>query len=239
MPFRWSFLLLALAVITGCAKAPDLAGIGGTFNIIGPDRDMLVALRAGETPDHWHLKGKPSSNALSVSEVEQVAGLNVRAGSSNFWFARKLHASLLAMPYLSWSWFSNPPPAGPHPIRLVIGFADQGTPRKAAWWSVMSPDFPLADRVVAIEWAETALGRGTVVGPTQSPDNYSYARYIARGGTEHGNRWWTDNVDLSLLHRQLWPQHAVKNTEIRFIGVWSSTTQQPVNMYLANLRLFR
>lgn len=103
----------------------------------------------------------------------------------------------------------------------------------------MSSDFPRADRVVAIEWAGTALGRGTVVGPTQSPDEYSHARYIARGGPEHGNRWWTDNVDLSLLHRQLWPNHPVKNTEIRFIGVWSSATQQPANMYLANLRLFR
>lgn len=238
-PFRWSILLPALAIISGCTKTPDLAGIGEAFNIIGPDRDLVVALRAGETPIHWHLKGKPGTNALSVSEAKHVPGLNVRAGSSDFWFARELHASLLATPYLSWSWFSNPPSAGQHPVRLVIGFADQDAPRKAAWWSVMSSNFPRADRIVAIEWAETALGRGTVIGPTISPDNYSYARYIARGGTEHGNRWWTDNVDLSLLHQQLWPRHSVKNTEIRFIGVWSSTTRQSANMYLANLRLFR
>lgn len=239
MPFRRNVLLLVLAIMTGCAKAPDLVGIGGAYNIIGPDRDLAVALRAGQTPIHWHLKGEPGADALSVSEAEHVPGLTVRAGSTDYWFVRELHASLLATPYLSWSWFSNPPTKGTNPIRLVIGFADLDSPQKASWWSNMSSDLPLADRVVAIEWAETALGRGTVLGPTQSPNNYSYARYIARGGNEFGNRWWTDNVDLSLLHRQLWPQHSIKNAEIRFIGIWASSTKQSARMYLANLRLFR
>lgn len=225
--------------MTGCAKVPDLAGIGGTYNIVGPDRDLAIALRAGNPPSYWHLEGKPAADALSVSEAQRIPGLHVRAGASEYWFARELHASLLAMPYLSWSWLSNLPPAGPHPIRLVVGFANVDAPKKAPWWSVMSSDFPRADRIVAIEWADTALGRGTVIGPMRSKDKYSYARYIARGGPEHGNRWWNDNVDLSLLHRQLWPAHPVKNTEIRFIGIWSGKTKDPASMYLANLRLFR
>lgn len=226
-------------IVTSCAKAPDLAGIGGTYNIVGPDRELTVALRAGNPPLYWHLQGTPAANALSVREARQIPSLQVQGGAAEFWFARELHASLLATPYLSWSWLSNLPPVGPHPVRLVIGFADVGTPMKAPWWSVMSSDFPRADRIVAIEWADTALGRGTVIGPTPSPDKYSYARYIARGGQEHGNRWWDDSVDLSLLHRQLWPGHPVKNTEIRFIGVWSKKTKNPAKMHLANLRLFR
>ena len=231
--------LIVLTAITGCAKVPDLAGIGGTFNVIGPDRDLTVALRSGDVPRYWHIDGKYSPGALLVSEAQHLPGLNVKSGPSEYWFVRELHASLLATPFLSWSWFSRPPSAGHHPVKLAVGFADVGTPRTAPWWSVLSSNFPRADRVISIEWAETALGRGTVIGPKRQTDKRSYARYIARGGPEQAEQWWDDSVDLSLLHRQLWPNHAVKNTEIRFIGIWSDGTSEPAGMHLANVRLFR
>lgn len=232
-------LLVISMLVLGCARPPDLAGIGGSYNIVGPDRELVVAIRSGEVPTHWRLKGKPPSNALTIDDVQRVPALRVNANTADFWFAREVHASLLATPYLSWSWFASPPPSGAHPVRLVIGFGDVGNSRKSSWWPLIGSEMPNADRIVAIEWAETALGRGTVIGPVLHGDDFSYARYIARGGTEHGSRWWTDNVDLSTLHRQLWPDKSVKNTEIRFVGVWSSRSVYPASMYIANLRLFR
>lgn len=239
MSLRWSVLFVALVIIAGCAKAPDLAGIGGAYNIIAPDRDLAVALRAGKTPKYWHAKGELIPGGLSVSEAQRLPGLHIRAGTSEYWFARQINASLLATPFLSWSWFSHPPIRGPHPVQMVVGFANTGSPKKSPWWAIMSSDFPKADRIVAIEWAETALGRGTVIGPLKNKDGYSYARYIARGGPEHGNRWWNDNADLALLHRQLWPEHPVQYTEVRFIGIRSNASNDPSDMYLSNLRLFR
>lgn len=237
--FNCSAVLAIGFMVLGCARPPDLAGIGGSYNILGPDRDFVVAVRSNELPTHWHSKGKLTPNTLSIDEVQRVPGLRVDASAAGYWFTREVHASLLATPYLSWSWFASPPTQGAHPVRLVVGLADVGTSRKASWWTIAGSDMPRADRIVAIEWAETALGRGTVIGPIRHTEDYSYARYIARGGAEHGLRWWTDNVDLSTLHRQLWPDKPLKNTEVRFVGVWSSRSPNPASMHIANIRLFR
>lgn len=233
------FSIVVVSLVIGCAKQPDLEGIGGAFNVIGPDRHLAVTLGAGDIPQHWHTLGEPPENILRVTEAQRVPALEIIPTSQDYWYVRDLHASLLATPYLGWAWLAISPRTGPHPIRLVIGFADTKSPRTAPWWKIMSADFPLAERIVTIEWADTALGRGTVIGPKVGPDDKSYARYIARGGPEYSNRWWNDSVDLSLLHRQLWPNSSVQHTEVRFIGVWSVATNQPVSMYLANVRLFR
>jgi hypothetical protein len=237
--FSCTAVLVIGFIVLGCARPPDLAGIGGSYNILGPDRDFIFAMRSSDLPAHWHSKGKLTPNSLSIDEVQRVPGLHIEASASDYWFTREIHASLLATPYLSWSWFASPPSKGRHPVRLVVGLADVGTSRKSSWWSLTDSDMPRADRIIAIEWAETALGRGTVIGPILHSEDYSYARYIARGGAEHGSRWWTDNVDLSTLHQQLWPDKPLKNTEVRFVGVWSSRSPYPASMHIANLRLFR
>lgn len=238
-PCRQGMVLAAILFILGCAKAPDLEGIGGAFNVIGPDRKLAVTLGSGELPDHWHTLDKPSGNVLRVTEVQGVPALEVIPTSTEYWYVRELHASLLATPYMSWSWLPVPPTVGAHPVQLVIGFADATTRRKAAWWQLMASDLPVADRTIMIEWSDTALGRGTVVGPKREASGQSFARYIARGGAEFANQWWTDSVDLSLLHRQLWPHKPLKQSEVRYIGIKSHATIQPVSMYLANVRLFR
>lgn len=232
-------IFAALLVVLGCAKAPDLEGIGGTFNVIGPDRQLAVTLGAGELPTHWYAKDKPAGNVLRVVEMQGVPSLEVIPTSVEYWYVRELHASLLATPYMSWSWLPVPPTSGPHPVQLVIGFAGSKTRRKAAWWQIMAPDLPVADRIVSIEWSDSALGRGTVIGPKRQDNGQSIARYIARGGAEFSNRWWTDSVDLSLLHRQLWPGIPLQQSEVRYIGIKSDATNQPVSMHLANVRLFR
>lgn len=234
-----SALLAVSFIVLGCARPPDLAGIGGAYNILGPDREFVVAMRSSDLPTHWHSKGELTPNALSIDDVQRVPSLRVDANASAYWFVRKVNASLLATPYLSWSWFASPPVQGANPVRLVVGLADVGTSRKSSWWHLAGSNMPRADRIVAIEWAETALGRGSVIGPTPHAEDYSYARYIARGGAEHGSRWWTDSVDLSTLHRQLWPGNPLKNTEVRFVGVWSSRSPYSASMHFANIRLFR
>lgn len=228
-----------LMILTGCAKAPDLAGIGGSFEVLGPDRGFVAQLGSGTPPDYWHLEGEPSRGSLSITEARGVPALGVRPGSSDYWFVREVNASLLATPFLSWSWYSEPPTSGTHPVRLVIGFANAGSSRSSPWWAVMASDLPRASQIVSIEWSETALGRGTVIGPKTRQDDRSYARYIARGGVEYANRWWTDSVDLSLLYHQLWPGLTTRNAEIRFIGVWSKGSRDSASMFLSNVRLFR
>lgn len=230
---------MLVLVLAGCAKAPDLAGIGGSFDVLGPDGNFAAKLGSGAAPAYWHLEGAPSEGSLSVSEISRVPALGIRPGPADYWFVREVNASLLATPFLSWSWYSEPPVSGAHPVRLVVGFATATSSRSAPWWAVISSDLPRASQIVAIEWSQTALDRGSVIGPKIRDDDRSYGRYIARGGAEYASRWWTDSVDLSLLYRQLWPGRVIRDAEIRFIGVWSMSSRDSASMYLANVRLFR
>ena len=88
-------------------------------------------------------------------------------------------------------------------------------------------------------WNETALGRGSVIGPRTDGKHPESARYVARGGGEQANRWWVDADDLSLIHRQLWPRDDPADMDIRFIGIAVHAAKKPATMNVAAIRLMR
>lgn len=232
-------VLVALAALSACTQAPVATPIGGNLDVLGPTQYFSQTLRRGALPPDWFLIGKVPAETFSVHMLDGLPALRVRAGVNSFALMRRTNASLLAMPYLSWAWQASPPKAGAHPIRLIVGLADRTKAPDTPWWQVGGTDTPQVNRMITVVWNETALGRGSVVGPERVEGRPEMARYVARGGSEQGGRWWVDTVDLSLIHRQVWPGDDPANMEIRLIGIAALPALVPAEMDVATVRLTR
>ena len=90
----------------------------GSMNVLGP----IPAFEPNALPRDWVTEGKPGRGQLAVVEREGVPALRVVNGQHNFVSVKPTRASLLATPYLSWSWNMEPQESGSHPVRLVVGF---------------------------------------------------------------------------------------------------------------------
>ena len=234
----WLFAVIALSLI-GCAPARDAAPLGGSLSVLGPDQAFIEAVSQGALPPGWEISGDMPEDALSIHQVEKFRALSVRADGRQFALIRRTQASLLATPFLSWAWHTQPPNSGAHPVRIIVGLADRvGKPAKH-WWQVGNSDAGKVTRISEMTWNETALGRGSVIGPHADGAHPESARYVARGGGEQANRWWVDAVDLSLIHRQVWPKDDPANMDIRFIGIAVHGAKRPAAMNVAAIRLMR
>lgn len=234
-----ALLVAALPVlVAACAKAPPAVPIGAGLTILAPDIAFERSLKAGTLPEDWVVVSDVPKGALSIAVVNGTAALKVDGGSHPFAAMRRTKASLLATPYLTWGWNVEPTRNGPHPVQVVVGLRDKARPKKRSWLD-FSDEETSADRIITIVWEETALGRGTVIGPIRRKGEAERARYIARGGQEQGKRWWIDTVDLSLIHHQVWPQDKPANMEVVLIGVAVAKADQNGVMNLAHVRLNR
>lgn len=234
----WLCAVIAL-VLAGCAPARDAAPLGGSLSVLGPDQDFIEAVSQGELPPGWEISGDMPANALSIHQIEKFRALSVRADGRPFALIRRTQASLLATPFLTWAWHTQPPNNGTHPVRIIVGLSDREGKPARHWWQVGNSDAGKVTRIIEMAWNETALGRGTVIGPRVDGEHPESARYVARGGGEQGNRWWVDAVDLSLIHRQIWPKDDPANMDIRFIGIAVHGTKRPAMMNVAAIRLMR
>lgn len=238
----WSARLVAVlalsAAVSACAKAPPAVPLGAGLTVLGPDLALERALKGGELPDDWTVVGDIPDGALAISVVDGTAALSVTGGKQPFAAMRRTRASLLATPFLTWGWNVTPPRRGSHPVQIVVGLRDRQKPAKRSWMD-FSDDDAVADRLITIVWEETALGRGTVIGPIRRKGEAERARYIARGGQEQGRRWWIDTVDLSLIHHQVWPGDAPANMEIVLIGVAAAKADVSAVMNVAHVHLNR
>lgn len=234
----WLFVIAALA-LSGCAQVRDAVPLGGSLSVLGPDQEFIEAVSQGALPPGWEVSGEMPADALSIHQVEKFRALSVRADGRPFALIRRTQASLLATPFLSWAWHTQPPNSGAHPVRIIVGLADRVGKPSRHWWQVGNSDAGKVTRLIEMAWNETALGRGSVIGPRADGDHPESARYVARGGGEQANRWWVDAVDLSLIHRQVWPKDNPANMEIRFIGIAVHAAKKPATMNVAAIRLMR
>ncbi len=232
-------LLAALSLTFGCTPPRSAAPLGGTLDVLGPDQNFIQALSNDDLPDDWVLSGEPEKAALRISTKDQLPSLDVSAGNRSFALVRRIRASMLATPFLSWAWYVHPPRSGVHPVRLIVGLVYHGEEQKRPWWHLGGRDQDAVDRIITIVWNDTALRRGNIIKLKTAKDRPEAAEYIARGGPEQGRRWWVDNVDLSLIHRQIWPHDDPTKIDIRFIGVAAKPGLQPASIGFSSIRLQR
>ena len=238
LSLRVILVLPVLGLVAGCAKAPPAVPIGDGLTVVAPDIAFERSLKAGKLPADWVVVGNVPKGALSIAVVNGTAALQVDGSAEPFAVMRRTKASLLATPYLTWGWNVVPTRKGPHPVQVVVGLRDKSQPKRRSWLDLGDKDASV-DRLITIVWEETALGRGTVIGPIQRNDEAERARYIARGGQEQGQRWWIDTVDLSLIHHQIWPKDKPANMDIVLIGVAVAKADRNGVMNLAHVRLNR
>lgn len=229
---------LVLFLLGGCAAPPPATPLGGELRILGPDAPFALAIGRGTVPEGWQAAGTVPPQALAIDETAGTVGLRITAGKTGFALLRPTHASLLATPFLSWAWHAQPPRQGILPVQIYVGFHDRGLPSRKAWWQVGGDETPV-DRIVTIAWDDSALTRGTVIGPSRTDGQPARARYIARGGSEQANRWWLDTVDLSQIYRQVWPDGDPAEVEITVIGIAALPSADPVGLRIAAISLAR
>ncbi|MEX0693086.1 MAG: hypothetical protein WD075_01450 [Rhodospirillales bacterium] len=234
-------VLPAMLLLNAAACTPPHPAmpVGGTLQVMGPGPAFTSAINKGTLPQGWEFSGTIAAGNLSIRQVERFTALNVMAGTQPFQLVRRINASLLATPYLNWAWHTQPPRAGAHPVRLLVELTDRNPQSKRSLWPFSGSGRADASRIILLGWDATALGRGTIVGPIRADDYPETARYIARGGPEQADRWWVDSVDLSLIHRQVWPGDDPANFDISAIGISVQAAGTGAAMNLAEIRLTR
>lgn len=233
--------LVAACATTPSPPAPVMAP-DGRLPILGPDpwfsmqilpQDWVVAGAAGEAADR-----------LSIVRMQGIPALNVINGDDGFIVARRTNAFLLATPFLSWSWNMAHHGKGVHPVRLIVGF--HGGDRRPAGdrsTSWKGSELPPFDRMLSIAWGDSALQRGNLTyggGDDPAPAlPEAQARYIVRGGREHTQSWWLENVDLAKTYARLWPEDELRTVKVVFIGVGAVGDRPPVEANISGIVLSR
>lgn len=228
-------LLLVLAA--GCAPTPAATPYGGELVVMAPSPDFAAEVAHHRLPPDWVTLGRLGSGELETVELDGLPALRVSSGEAPFVVARRVDARLSVTPYLSWAWYVAPPPEGPHPVHLVVGFRDAGTEEADGGWPQLGAELPAHDRLLALTWGASALSRGTLepAGPGGQPPS----RYIVRGGAEYGQRWYAETVDLAELHRRLWPGRRQNSVRIVFVGLAAGSAAPALPMHVAAITLSR
>jgi hypothetical protein len=235
----WTGVMVLALSLSACTAPRFAAPVGGALDVMFPDQSFIEAISNGEVPGDWVLSGSVDAQTLSIRQIDRFTALSVHAGNQPFALVRKINASLLATPYLSWAWHAQPPAHGTHPVSILIELTNREAISDRSWWKIGGEGAGNANRLIVLTWGETALGRGSIIGPIRQEDHPETARYIARGGPEQANRWWVDTVDLSLIHRQIWPADDQSLYDIRYIGISVQAAKSPAAMNLAEIRLMR
>ena len=228
----WALILTVL--LSACALPRADVGPEGRLEIFGP----ASALNAQRVPKDWTLDGpSPTEFLLANIRVVNDGGereLRLWPGDQPYVLARRIRALLLASPFLSWSWNLADYTGTGHPIGLTVGFFG-GNPKFASAgghpFVFTGQKLPPHDRVLTVAWGAKALQRGSLEGNRPVP------RYIARGGRENSEKWWTETLDLSDLYARLWPKDEIGRVKITFIGFASAATENRAGARFKNLIL--
>jgi hypothetical protein len=205
--------LLATA-LNSCVLTQAEVGPEGSLDVfslgsLGPKRTL---------PDDWVIESDGSRDVRRNIDIDTASGaatLTLKTGTHRFIMARRTKATLLASPYIGWSWRMAAQSGRESDIRLIVGFHG-GNPESRSWGSEplarLGTSLPPFDRIIAILWGQSALERGSFSTASTIPE------YVARGGPEHFEKWWTDNLDLSELYRKAWPNDRFERVRIMFVG---------------------
>ena len=209
--------LVVLSLLAACAAPRAGVDFEGKLDVLGPTPDLVAA----GLPGDWVSQGRAGPGQARVVERDGVPALRLVPGGGGFIVARRLDATLLMSPYLSWSWNMENHGEGLHPVRLIVGFHgghpdSAGRDRAAFAW--LGAALPLHDRSFAIAWADSALRRGSVLKP-EGAEGPRAPLYIARGGRENANTWWLETLDLERIYRELWPGDDTSRARVVFVGL--------------------
>jgi len=207
----------------------------GQLEIFGPNSQIIP----NSLPDDWVLEGVEQgflfSSLLRIGKLDDAPTLQIASSNKDFALVRRTNATLLASPFLSWSWKVTAPATREHPIRLIVGFSGGTGERRQNKTAFFEFDtgIPPYDRSIALVWG----------GPDDAPGlidtNKASPRFIVRSGHTAANRWITENIDLSQLYRRIWPNDDLVNTRVQFVGVASGIRPVPAIAEFSDLALFR
>ena len=209
----WAAIALSLA---SCSTNFTNVELDGKLPILKPRHDLSAARLERD----WIVIGSLGQASPTLQRDGTILHLAIKSGPKLFAALRPINAQLLATPYLGWNWRIIEGSVSNSPLQITIGFLDGGIQRKN--WSIASlwePNIPTFSRSLTIEWAPSALQRGSMVVGLRDPKDRPVARYIARGGRENLNRWWRETVDLSALHARAWPDLNMQDTRMVIAGI--------------------
>lgn len=233
-----AIVCLMTAMLTACLAPHAVVEPGGQMNVLGPGPGFTT----DALPADWVVAGNPKPQQLSIATILAVPSLKVTSGDKSFVAARRASASLLATPYLSWSWNMERHDGALHPIRLVVGFQGSDLPEKSwpslsAIWS--RTKLPPHNRAITITWADSALKRGTIDTPEAGDALRAATHYTARGGRENIGAWWLETVDLSQIYGDAFPKDDLARVRIAYIGVAATGGKVASSAYFSGIRLSR
>ncbi len=228
------FGIAIILLVSSCAIPTKSISPEGYLEIFGPSS----ALTKTNLPEEWFVDGLDKSafltSRLSIERIDGSPALNISAGSHRYLFAKRTRASLLAAPYLSWSWNVPSFQGEEFPIRLIIGFHG-GDPKSGSWGSqpmvYLGKITPPFDRAISIIWHRNGLLRGTIEHSAKLP------KYIARGGIDNTDKWHTENIDLAQLYKRLWPKDEFDQVRIMFAGFATRKSAIPTSAAFADFVL--
>ena len=226
MSFRSAFLILSCLVISGCTLPRAEISPEGYLEVFGP----ATSITKTSLPAEWFVDGLAETDFLSARlnlvNIDGSPTLNLSPATQSYVFAKRTKASLLATPFLSWSWNYPAFQGEEHPVRLIFGFHG-GNPKSGSWGSqpliFLGKKAPPYDRAISIIWHRNAFLRGTLNIKSK------LAKYIARGGIENTDKWQTEHIDLAALYRRLWPKDRHSRVRIMFAGFAATGGTPPTN----------
>jgi hypothetical protein len=229
-----------LLTLAGCAVKQTNVAPEGLLAVLGP----FPGFSPENLPDDWTIEknGSLDVKQLQIVTKNGMPSLKITNGEDSFIVVRRTNAMMLATPFLSWSWFIEPPStSGYHPVHMVIGFyggdpASRSGGNRPFRWLVSS--LPTHDRAMSLTWGESALQRGTLTAPPAGSASAA-PRYTVRGGRENAGSWWLETVDLSDLYRQIWPQDDSAMAQVVFIGIAASARRTPAPAHVSGITLSR
>lgn len=233
-------LLCGCAFLTLAACIAPQASIqwGGSLDVLSTN----APFNAHDLPNDWVLSGTIRNHSVTGAKSLGSHTISVISGPTAFALVRRIHANLLATPYLGWRWRLAPGKWQYHPVRIVVGFAGGGTePIPQSTFSKLFPatSFPQHDRVLSFLWAPSALMRGTLVQLDTENTYRREAQYVVRGGNENVEKWWQETVDLESLYKRSWPSDRANMARISFVGISSAISPSALTMFLSDVRLSR
>ncbi len=127
-------------------------------------------------------------------------------------------------------------------MSIVIGFSGGSgiTPRSGLTDALFpGQSFPKFDRLLVLQWAPSALMRGTLKPLPKTEEAALRSVYTVRGGAENTGRWWSEAVDIASLYQKAWPSDQISASRVTFIGIASTETDIQTTAFVSDLRLSR
>jgi len=227
---------LVAFLLTACAAPKADISPEGHLEIFGP----TARIAPNTLPADWVLEGLGEaalfSSVLRLGSLDDAPTLQIASTEKGFALVRRINATLLASPFLGWSWKVSAPVDKDNPVRLIVGFEGGNSGSNAGKRESLfnfRAVIPEHDRSMALVWGGTNDVKGLIDASNATP------RYFVRSGSDAANRWITENIDLSRLYRRLWPNDNLVNVRIQFVGFASGVRPVPAIAEFSDLAIYR